>query len=74
VWIDAPGISRQHARFVIRQGEATVEDLNSKNGTYVGPHRVTIPRRLIDGDQIRLGSVVITFRVPQPPGPTVTAS
>ena len=76
VWIDARGISRQHARFVIHQGEATVEDLKSKNGTYVGPHRVTIPRRLIDGDQIRLGSVVvvITFRIPQPPGPTETAS
>jgi DNA-binding winged helix-turn-helix (wHTH) protein len=74
VWIDAPGVSRQHARFVIRQGEATVEDLKSKNGTYVGPHRVTMTRRLVDGDQIRLGSVVITFRVPQPPGPTETAS
>jgi DNA-binding winged helix-turn-helix (wHTH) protein len=74
VWIDAPGVSRQHARFVIRQGEATVEDLKSKNGTYVGPNRVTMPRRLVDGDQIRLGSVVITFRIPQPPGPTETAS
>jgi DNA-binding winged helix-turn-helix (wHTH) protein len=73
VWIDAPGVSRQHARFVVRQGEATVEDLKSKNGTYVGPHRVELPRRLVDGDQIRLGSVVITFRVPQPLGSTETS-
>ena len=73
VWIDAAGVSRQHARFVVRQGEATVEDLKSKNGTYVGPERVTMPRRLADGDQIRLGSVVITFRVPQPPGATETS-
>jgi DNA-binding winged helix-turn-helix (wHTH) protein len=73
VWIDAPGVSRQHARFVVRQGEATVEDLKSKNGTYVGPHRVEMPRRLVDGDQIRLGSVVITFRVPQAPGATETS-
>jgi len=33
----------------------------------------TMPRRLADGDQIRLGSVVITFRVPQPPGATETS-
>jgi DNA-binding winged helix-turn-helix (wHTH) protein len=74
VWIDAPGVSRHHARIVVRPGEATLEDLGSKNGTYVGGDRVTIPRLLADGDQVRLGSVVITFRVPQLPGPTETAS
>jgi DNA-binding winged helix-turn-helix (wHTH) protein len=73
VWIDAPGVSRHHARIVVRLGEATLEDLGSKNGTYVGADRVTVPRRLVDGDQIRLGSVVITFRVPLPPGATETA-
>ena len=74
VWIDAKGVSRHHARIVVRRGEATVEDLGSKNGTYVGADRVTAPLRLADGDQVRLGSVVITFRVPQLPGPTETAS
>ena len=73
VWIDAPGVSRHHARIVVRQGEATLEDLGSKNGTYIGVDRVTIPRLLTDGDQVRLGSVVITFRIPQLPGPTETA-
>ena len=74
VWIDAKGVSRHHARIVVRRGEATVEDLGSKNGTYVGADRVTAPRLLADGDQVRLGPVVITFRVPQLPGPTETAS
>jgi DNA-binding winged helix-turn-helix (wHTH) protein len=73
VWIDAPGVSRHHARIVVRQGEAMLEDLGSKNGTYVGGQRVTIPHRLADGDQVRLGSVLITFRIPQPPGATETA-
>jgi DNA-binding winged helix-turn-helix (wHTH) protein len=73
VWIDAPGVSRHHARIVVRRGEATLEDLGSKNGTYVGGQRVTVPHRLADGDQVRLGSVVVTFRVPQPPGVTETA-
>jgi len=73
VWIDAPGVSRHHARIVVRRGEATLEDLGSKNGTYVGGLRVTIPHRLSGGEQIRLGSVVITFRIPEPPGATETA-
>jgi DNA-binding winged helix-turn-helix (wHTH) protein len=73
VWIDAAGVSRHHARIVVRHGEATLEDLGSKNGTYVGERRVTIPHTLTSGDQIRLGSVVVTFRIPEPPGATETA-
>lgn len=74
VWIDAPGISRHHARLVLESHQATVEDLGSKNGTYVGDQRVTSPRRLVDGDQIRLGPVVITFRIPPVVGATDTVS
>src|SRR5207248_8933473 len=73
VWIDAPGVSRHHARIVVRRGEAMLEDLGSKNGTYVGGRRVTGPHRLADGDQVRLGSVVMTFRIPRVPGVTETA-
>lgn len=72
VWIDARGVSRHHARIIVARGAATVEDLGSKNGTCVGAHRVTGPRPLADGEQIRLGSVVMTFRIPQPPGITET--
>lgn len=64
VWIDAAGVSRHHARITVVGQEATVEDLGSKNGTFVGGERLTGPHRLEDGDQIRLGSVVITFRLP----------
>ena len=72
VWIDAPGISRHHARLVLAGQQATLEDLGSKNGTYVGEERLTRPRRLDDGDQIRLGPVVITFRIPPVVGSTDT--
>lgn len=74
VWIDVPGISRHHARLVVESQQATVEDLGSKNGTYVGDERVTSPRRLVDGDQIRLGPVVITFRIPPQVGATDSVS
>jgi DNA-binding winged helix-turn-helix (wHTH) protein len=72
VWVDAPGVSRQHARFRLTEGVVTVEDLGSKNGTYLRGKRVTAPSRVADGDQIRIGSVVITFRIPPPPESTET--
>lgn len=73
VWIDAGGVSRHHARIVVNDG-ATVEDLGSKNGTFVCGRRVTTPQLLTDGDQIRLGSVVVTFRLPPAVGATSTVA
>jgi DNA-binding winged helix-turn-helix (wHTH) protein len=73
VWIDALGVSRHHARITVSDADVTVEDLGSKNGTYLRGDRLTSPSRLADGDQLRLGSVVITFRVPPPAGSTETA-
>ena len=55
-------ISRRHARITIRDGDATLEDLRSKNGTFLGEERVTSPVALSDGDAIRLGLVHLTFR------------
>jgi two-component system, cell cycle response regulator len=53
--IDDPSLSRSHAR-VVRQpnGKFVVEDLDSMNGTFVGPDRIT-RRELIPGDRIQLG-------------------
>jgi pSer/pThr/pTyr-binding forkhead associated (FHA) protein len=70
IWIDALGVSRRHARIRIAEATAILEDLGSKNGTFVGGQRVTTPRLLADGDQIRLGSIVMTFRIPPPAGST----
>lgn len=73
VWIDAPGVSRHHARIRLEGTDATVEDLGSKNGTYLRGRRLTTTTPLTDGDQIRLGSVLITFRIPPSVGSTETA-
>jgi hypothetical protein len=62
VRVDAAGVSRRHARVVVADGAATVEDLGSKNGTYIGAELVTTPRLLADGDEIRIGPVTLTFR------------
>lgn len=70
--IDSPGMSRYHARIVVTGGEAVLEDLGSKNGTHLNGCRLTMPCRLDDGNQIRLGTVVMTFRMASPTSPTET--
>jgi len=70
--IDSPGISRHHSRIVVTHGEATLEDLGSKNGTHLNGRRITTPCRLSDGNEIRLGAVVLTFRVASQVSPTET--
>ena len=72
VWIEAPGVSRHHARIVVAGAEARLEDLGSKNGTYLRGEVVHAVTALADGDQIRVGSVLITFRIPPPAGSTET--
>jgi DNA-binding winged helix-turn-helix (wHTH) protein len=57
-----PAISRDHARIVVEGLHATIEDLGSKNGTYVGGRRIDGVTELIDGDVIEIGSARITFR------------
>jgi DNA-binding winged helix-turn-helix (wHTH) protein len=63
VWLDVPGVSREHARLTIADGSATLEDLGSRNGTFLGGERITAPVTLRDRDQIQLGPVLMTFRV-----------
>jgi len=62
VRVDSPGVSRRHARIVLRAGQATLEDLGSKNGTFLGERRLEAPASLEDGDTFRLGREVFVFR------------
>lgn len=55
--IHAPDVSRRHARIVIRGGTITLEDLGSKNGTFVGTRRVTDPIAIAPGDEILVGTI-----------------
>jgi DNA-binding winged helix-turn-helix (wHTH) protein len=55
-------VSRRHARIVVKDGRATLEDLGSKNGTYLRGERIDEPSELSDGDEIRVGRVTLTFR------------
>jgi DNA-binding winged helix-turn-helix (wHTH) protein len=73
VRIDAPDVSRRHARLLVTEGGATLEDLGSKNGTLVGEMRIEGPAPLQDGDRIRLGGQLLVFRRDGPATPTRTA-
>ncbi|HUE85114.1 MAG TPA: FHA domain-containing protein [Vicinamibacterales bacterium] len=72
--IDSGGVSRHHARILITDHEARVEDLDSKNGTFVNGERVIGTRLLKDGDEIRLGPVVLAFKVTRTTQVTETVS
>jgi len=63
VWLDESGVSRRHASIVVTGGSATLEDLDSKNGTFIRSRRVDEPRELVDGDLIRFGSTTARFRM-----------
>jgi len=72
VRFDSSTVSRRHARIVVTAGAATLEDFGSKNGTSRGVEPVSAPVPLVDGDTIRIGSVVATFHAPASSGSTET--
>ncbi len=74
VRIDAPGVSRRHARITVADDGAMLEDLASKNGTFVGERLVEEPTALHDGDRLRLGRQLLTFRSAGSAAPTRTES
>lgn len=53
--LDDDGVSRRHARIGRDDDGAWVEDLGSRNGTFVNGVRVTGRVRLADGDKVHIG-------------------
>ena len=61
VRVDTPKTSRHHARITVAGGRAVLEDLGSKNGTYLGTRRIEGPTPLDDGQEIGIGTAVLVF-------------
>jgi DNA-binding winged helix-turn-helix (wHTH) protein len=74
ILVDHKSVSRQHARIRVHPDGSTLEDLGSKNGTSLRGEKIQGPSPLSDGDEIRIGSVPMTFRVFSLPDSTETAS
>ena len=57
--IDDPDVSRRHAFLTPGGAKLELEDLESKNGTWVAGERISDRRRLGQGDRFRVGSTVL---------------
>jgi hypothetical protein len=53
--------SARHARFEPRQDGVWVQDLGSTNGTYLNGARLDRPRRLTQGDIVRVGETDLRY-------------
>ena len=74
ILVKSSTVSRRHARIMLDAAGGVVEDLGSKNGTYVNDRRVETATPIADGDQIRIGSLLFTFRLSQSSTTTETLS
>lgn len=73
VWIDHESVSRHHARVRIDKSGACIEDLGSKNGTYVEAIRIRAAKFLEDRDVVRIGPATLVLRVLRRTGSTLSA-
>lgn len=62
VAIDLGRVSRKHARIMVEGDKAAIEDLSSKNGTFLRGRRLADRVDLQDGDEIGVGPAVLVFR------------
>ena len=61
IQIDSPGVSRYHARVLVSNGEATLEDLGSKNGTTLNGEPLRDATPLRSGDTFACGQLPLRF-------------
>jgi pSer/pThr/pTyr-binding forkhead associated (FHA) protein len=70
--LESTKVSRYHARIARVDGEHRIEDLASKNGTWLNGVRLARPEPLRHGDLIRIGDTVLVFEVPGQATDTMT--
>jgi len=71
-WIDEESVSRRHARIMVDNRGASLEDLGSKNGTVLRGKKIREPVDLRDGDVIKIGPASLVFRAFQRTGSTAS--
>jgi pSer/pThr/pTyr-binding forkhead associated (FHA) protein len=68
ICLDGSQISRHHAIVRVTDKEVLVEDHGSGNGTFVNMERISVPRRLENGDLLQFGDVGFHVRLPPDAG------
>lgn len=74
VRIDADSVSRRHARLSVTGLDVSIEDLGSKNGTWVAGERINGVVPLTDGTSFRLGNETVRIEIGVDERPTKTAT
>jgi sigma-B regulation protein RsbU (phosphoserine phosphatase) len=59
--VDAGAVSRYHAKIVATDDSFSVEDLGSRNGTFLNGQLLTKPEYLREGDRIRISEIELVF-------------
>jgi len=72
--LSSPVVSRHHARLSVSRADAAIEDLRSRNGTFVRGERIATPVPLQDDDQVCFGNLMFYFRLLDPSKTTDTLS
>ena len=64
--LESAAVSRQHACITRDGGDYYIEDLHSRNGTFVNGSQIQGRRLLQDGDQLRICELAFTFFTREP--------
>ena len=59
--LSSKAVSGRHARILKRRGDFLLEDLASRNGTWINARQVTSPVLLRNADRLKLGDVLLCF-------------
>ncbi|QGJ69255.1 Serine phosphatase RsbU, regulator of sigma subunit [Planctomycetales bacterium 10988] len=66
--LEVGAISRQHAQILLENGTYFVEDLKSRNGTYLNGRMIDGKTELNENDRVKICDMLFTFHH-EPPGP-----
>ena len=71
--VGTPDVSRRHARIIVSGSTARVEDLGSKNGTFLDGDRLKAPVEIANYQEIVFGRTRAILRFTGPDNATITA-
>ncbi len=59
--LEFQGISRHHMQLNLKNSEAEIKDMGSKNGTYINNNKIEGTKAIKRGDIIKLGSIALKY-------------
>ena len=74
VYVEHASVSRRHARLSIEAGRARLQDLGSRNGTFLNGQRLDAPAEILEDAIIGLGPVTLVLSVLRAPASTQSMS